>query len=334
MKKHEIDLSKFQLHTDLLIENIENKKTIDKKIIKNKDITITKVKLNSNIDNKKKGNYITIEFQDITDSTNRKNIEKTLTKYLKEILIQNDIKEKDSCLIVGLGNIDSTPDSLGPKTLTNILVTNHLFEYGNVEEGFRRVSILEPSVMGKTGIETIDIVNSIAKNYDFIIVIDALASGSIERLNKTIQITDTGIHPGSGVGNKRKEISQNTTNKKVIAIGIPTVVDAATIVTDTIKYLYKNYTYTKENINKPSNKLTFGNINYNKKNISVNENTKKELFGIIGDLNNEELKQLFFEVLSPIGYNMMVTTKEIDFEIDLLSKILGNSINNTLHEKI
>ena len=327
MKKHEIDLSMFQLHTDLVIENTKIKNNIDKKIIKNKDITITKVKLN-----KKQGNYITIEFKDITDKKNREEVKSVFVKYLKKIIEENDIKENDKCLIVGLGNIDSTPDSLGPKTLKNILVTNHLFEFSNVEEGIRKVSIIEPSVMGKTGIETIDIINSISKNYDFIIVIDALASQSIERLNKTIQITDTGIHPGSGVGNKRKEISKNTTNKKVIAIGIPTVVDAATIVSDTIKYLYKKYTYTKENINKPSNRFTYGNINYNK-DIEVKQEIKKELFGIIGNLDDVEIKQLFCEVLSPIGYNMMVTTKEIDYQIELLSKVLAQSINKALHKK-
>lgn len=331
LKKHEIDLSMFQLHTDLIIDNIENNKNIIKNTIKEKEIKITKVKLKNNIENKKKGNYITIEFKDATDSYNRENLKNIFIKYLKEILKKNKIKPEDKCLVIGLGNRESTPDSLGPKTLNNILVTNHLFDLENVDKNYRRVSIFEPSVTGKTGIETSELIKTISNNYDFIIVIDALASKSIDRLNKTIQMTDTGIHPGSGIGNTRKEISYETIKKRVIAIGIPTVVDAVTIVTDTIKYLYQKYSYTKENINKPSNRLTYGNRDY-KNNIEINENIKKEIFGLIGTLNEDEIQQLFYEVLTPIGYNMMVTTKEIDYQIEILSKVIGEGINKSLHK--
>ena len=172
-------------------------------------------------------------------------------------------------------------------------------------------------------------------NPDLIIAIDALASGSVERLNKTIQITDTGISPGGGIGNKRKEISYEEFGVKVIAIGVPTVVDAVTIVSDTINYMYKHYSYNKLNIKNPKNKLISAlNNNYLKENIEVEESDKKSLLGIIGNFKEEELRELIFEVLTQIGYNLMVTPKEIDFIIEILSDIISSGINNALHENV
>ncbi len=339
--KHEIDLSKYQLRTDLAIEAIGNEQIdgIENKIENIDNIKITNVKVlkkGSEKINKKIGNYITIEFEDITDYNYKEKVKKIFTKYLKQMLANCQIDNNASCLIIGLGNDKSTPDSLGPITLNNILVTNHLFVYGNVEEGFRRVSAVAPGVMGQTGIETSDLIKNIINsiNVDFIITIDALASQSIERVNRTIQMTDTGIAPGSGIGNKRKEISIETIGKPVIAIGVPTVVDAVTIVSDTINYMYQNYSYTKENIDKPISRLISGNVNYLKKKVEINDNLKKELFGVIGNLNDEEVKQLIYEVLTPIGYNLMVTPKEVDFIIEKLGDIIGNGINNALHKKV
>lgn len=338
---HGIDLSKYQLRTDLAIDAIGSKKIegIDSDIEELDEVKVTNVYVQesgSKIINKKKGNYITIEFNDITDYNNKEKVKEVFSNKLKELLKKIDIKDSDSCLIIGLGNDKSTPDALGPLTINNILVTNHLFIYGNVEEGFRKVAAISPGVMGTTGIETSDLITGIIKttNPDFVIVIDALASQSIERVNRTIQMTDTGIHPGSGIGNKRKEISLETIGKKVVAIGVPTVVDAVTIVSDTINYMYKHFSYTKENINKPSNKLVTGNVNYLKKNIQVDKDLKQELFGMVGSLNDEEVKQLIFEVLTPIGYNLMVTPKEVDFEIEKLCDVIGNGINRALHNNI
>ncbi len=341
MMNHEIDLSRYQLRTDLAIDTIGSKKIegIDSKIEEYGDIKVTNVYVNdsgSKIINKKIGNYITIEFNDITDYNNKEKVKKILSDELKKLLAKLKISDNASCFIIGLGNDKSTPDALGPLTINNILVTNHLFLYGNMEKGFRRVFAMMPGVMGQTGIETSELITGVIKtvNPDFVIAIDALASQSIERVNRTIQITDTGIHPGSGIGNKRKEISFETLGKKVIAIGVPTVVDAVTIVSDTINYMYKHISYTKENINKPSNRLTSGNVNYLKKDIQVDEEFKQELFGMVGSLTEEEVKQLIFEVLTPIGYNLMVTPKEVDFEIEKLSDIIGNGINRALHNNV
>ena len=336
--KHEIDLSKYKIRTDLAIE--VTPKNIEIKTEKIDDIKINKVYIDKETSkeiNKKIGNYITIEFEDITDKDNKEKIKKVFTKKLKNILEKQNIKEKDPCLVIGLGNRMSTPDALGPKTVDNILITNHLYELGLLGENYRRVSALTPGVMGTTGIETSDIIKSVTKETKpkFILIIDALASSSLERVNKTIQITDTGINPGSGIGNTRKEISKDILNIPVIAIGVPTTVDAVTIVTDTINYLTKYYTYTRKNINNPMNKLIIkGNINYLKKDIKIETEEKQKLLGLIGNLNEEETRTLINETLTPIGYNFMVTPKEIDFIIENLSEVIGKGINETLHKSI
>jgi spore protease len=336
--KHEIDLSKYKIRTDLAIE--VTPKNIEIKTEKIEDIKINKVYIDKETSkkiNKKTGNYITIEFEDITDKDNKEKIKKVFIKELKNILEKQNIKDKDQCLVIGLGNRMSTPDALGPKTVDNILITNHLYELGLLGENYRRVSALVPGVMGTTGIETSDIIKSVTKEIKpkFILIIDALASSSLERVNKTIQITDTGINPGSGIGNTRKEISKDILNIPVIAIGVPTTVDAVTIVTDTINYLTKYYTYTRKNINNPMNKLIIkGNVNYLKKDIKIETEEKQKLLGLIGNLNEEETRKLINETLTPIGYNFMVTPKEIDFIIENLSEVIGKGINETLHKSI
>ncbi len=333
--EHSIDLSKYQIRTDLAIESIKNIKGISEEVIE-ENIKITKVSVDdktSKLINKKKGNYITIEFEDVTDIANYEKVKKKFINELSNLLNILKIDKKASCLIIGLGNSKSTPDSLGPLTVNNIIVTNHLFELDELSNDYRRVSVLIPGVMGQTGLETSDVISSIVNKFnpDFLIVIDALASQSIERVNKTIQITDTGIHPGSGIGNSRKEISFETLNVPCIAIGVPTVVDAITIVSDTINYMHKHYTYSKLNINNPTHKLMVTKPNYLKEKIPVNKKDKETLLGIVGTLEENEIKQLLFEVLTPIGYNMMVTPKEVDFLIEKLSNLIGNGINETLH---
>lgn len=338
--KHEIDLKKYNMRTDLVKEVIPEKLDgIIKTITKQDNITITDITILEEASikiNKKAGNYITIEFDDVTDYNNKEKVKEIFSIHLKKLLNKINIKKNDSCLIVGLGNDKSTPDSLGPNSINNILVTNHLFEIGEIEKGFRKVSAIAPGVMGQTGIETSKIVLSLIKTLkpDFVLVIDALASQSLERVNKTIQMTDTGIHPGSGVGNSRKEISKEVVDIPVIAIGIPTVVDAVTIVSDTINYMYKHYSYSKQNVGNPMNKLFFNTPNYLKKDIKVDKYDKEKLFGIVGSLTDNEIKQLIFEVLTPIGYNLMVTVKEVDFIMEKLTDIIGNGINMALHDKV
>ena len=167
---------------------------------------------------------------------------------------------------------------------------------------------------------------------DFIIAIDSLCAIDISRLNKTIQITTSGITPGSGIGNDRCELSFETLNTKVIAIGVPTVVDSVVIVADTIKYILKKISYLKNNNNKLDKLKPINKINYLNTNKELDNNEKKEVLGYIGLLNNTELKSLIWEVLSPIEANMIVTTKEIDFIIDKLSKLICEGINKVIHD--
>lgn len=334
---HQIDLKRYQIRTDLAIEAIDKSLTTDIKMYDN--IKVTKIDLdeeNGQKIGKKRGKYLTIEFEDITDYDTKEKIKNVFCNTLNELLISLNLNEHSSCLIVGLGNDKSTPDALGPLVINNILVTGHLFALGSVEEGFRNVMAFAPGVTGKTGIETSDIIISVVKkiNPNFVIIIDALAGQSINRVNKTIQMTDTGIHPGSGVGNSRKEISSTTLGIPVIAIGVPTVVDAVTIVGDTINYLYQHYSFTKSFSKNPLSKLTTNNVNYLRHKIDENPEERANLLGLVGKLKDDELRQLLFEVLTPIGYNLMVTPKEVDFMMEKLSDIIGNGINRALHSKI
>ncbi len=337
--KNRINLNKYNIRTDLIIDNNIKTNYLKKKEINN-NLSITTINVNKKLSkelNKKTGTYITLEFIDITNHSDRIIIQKNLTTELTKLLKKLKIKPNDECLIIGLGNKSSTADSLGPNTIDKIMVTRHLFELNaNVSKGIRSVSAITPGVMANTGIETYDIITSLIQkiNPKFLIVIDALASSSITRINKTIQITDTGIHPGSGIGNNRKEINKETIGIPVIAIGVPTVVESSIIVTDTINYILKHLSYIKNNYN--MNKLVLYPTNKNNYLKTINKEEPnnietKEISGIIGTLNNEEKKELITEVLNSIDYNMIVTPKEIDYLIDLLSKTISTSINNSLH---
>lgn len=330
---HEVDLKNQNIRTDLAIELLENEARCD-----DGDIKITDIKLTASEAKKigkKEGKYVTIEFRDITDYDNREKVKTVFIKELKKILEIQNIKDEDLCLVIGLGNSRSTPDSLGPLTVDKTLVTNHLYMYGHLEEGYRRTCSFTPGVTGETGIETSDLIKEVSKTVKpgFIIVIDALAASSTERVNKTIQITDAGINPGSGIGNKRKEISKDKLDIPVIAIGVPTVVDAASIVNDTINYMYHHFAYQKENYNKPKSKLSVG-VNYLKYKSKIEKEEKEKLLGMIGTLSAEETKELIYEILTPIGYNLMVTPKEEDFIVDKLSELISSGINEALHPKI
>ena len=334
---HRIDLKNVNIHTDLVIEQINDKNLIKEEVINN--IKISRVVMDkNNLLNKKEGNYITIELTDITNYEDRENVGKVLVNEIKDILNKNNIKDNYECLVIGLGNKKSTPDALGPMVIDNILVTRHLFELNaDVKEGIRKVSAIIRGVMGNTGIETLDIIKGIVDNVKpkFIIVIDSLCASSIERLNKTIQLTDTGIHPGSGIGNMRKEISKDTLGIPVIAIGVPTVVESVTIVNDTLEYMFMHLNYLKNNY-ETSKLVVKRNNNYldKIKSSKVSNEDKEILGGIIGSLDEEKKKDLISEVLNNINYNLIVTPKEIDFIIEKLANVISNSINNAINKEV
>ncbi len=218
---HIIDTKKMNLRTDLLIDSQE----IKNEIYTNNGVSLYRSKRNSYT-------FSTITFIDSTDSTQRKIIERLLTEELA-----NYIEPNSKVLIVGLGNRKSTPDALGPKVLDNILVTRHLFLMGEVQGDYSNVAIFEPSVYGNTGISSVELIKhtvDIVKP-DYTILIDSLCTSNESRLNKTIQLTDKGINPGSGVNNNRGELSKEILNSKVIAIGVPTVLDLESLILNILK---------------------------------------------------------------------------------------------------
>lgn len=228
--KNKINLNSINLHTDLALDIIE-KTDVKYNKKKLKGINITEVDIDNNstkIINKDIGKYVTLEFSDITDIDSRENLIKALSLELNKFI---KVSKDDLVLVVGLGNILSTPDSLGPKVIEHILVTNHLYELNVLESNYSRVATLIPDVRAKTGIESFDIISSVIDRIkpSLVIIIDSLASTSLNRLNKTIQITDTNITPGSGIGNARKTLSKKSLGVNTVSIGVPTVVDLESI---------------------------------------------------------------------------------------------------------
>lgn len=311
-------MNKLTFRTDLAYEEIgkisnEKLKGVQTKELFYNNIKVIETKVNEKHDDrltKTPGLYYTIDLQllNINDSKTQEDIIKALSNVLVNLLKKKNLLDK-KVMVVGLGNINVTPDSLGPYTLDNIIVTRHLFTNDIISEGYSEVSGYSPGVMGTTGIETYDIIKGIFDKAptDFVIVVDALASLDTNRVNKTIQITDTGISPGSGVGNKRKEISHQTLNVPVIAIGVPTVIDAVTLSNDILEKVI-------EHINKSLNSL--------------------ENLGVLSKITFEERKFLIDEVIGDTVYNMMVTPKEIDEVIEDYGKIIASSIDIALHKKL
>lgn len=334
---HEIDLEKYEIRTDMLVDLTDEDKKQYKQDVSYKDgIKISWLNLDSeNKLNKPAGNYLTLEFEDVTDTDN---LNKVQMVFKEELLKMLDLlgydKTKKTC-VIGLGNKNSTPDSLGPLVADKIIVTKHLFDMNeSVDQRFSYVSAFYPGVTGQTGIETSDFIKAVVDKTkpDFVIVIDALSSSSISRVNKSIQVTDSGITPGSGVGNKRKEISENTLGVPVVAIGVPTVTSATVIVADTINYMIKNFAYNKKLSDKKINKFINKPVNYLKKDVDITNDDKKTFLGLVGTLSFDELSKLVYEVLTPIGYNLMVAPKEVDFVIDKLSDLISFAVNNTIHD--
>ena len=275
----------------------------------NSKIKIERVKiLDENGENaigKPIGTYVTIDVKDLKIATEEE-MEKAgevLTKELKNI-VDKHIGSQDEVLVVGLGNIYVTPDSLGPKVINEIEVTRHIINYmpQYVKEGTRKISAISPGVLGTTGIETVEILKGIVDNIHpkLIIVIDALASRSIERISSSVQISDTGIVPGAGVGNRRSEISIKSLGVPVIAIGIPTCLETAVLVNDSLNlFIEKLQDEAKSN---------------------------DYLNSIKNENNYEEIKQ----ILMPRDYNLIVTPKEIDGLIENMKDIVAMGINNSL----
>lgn len=271
------------------------------------DILITKVKITSDIAaenlNKAKGEYITLEAQKLKDNDEEfnKRVSNKLATLIKEI---SNLKLDDTVLVVGLGNWDITADALGPKVVSQIELTRHLIEYvpEYVKEGTRPICAISPGVLGTTGIETGEIIKGIVEKVspDILIVIDALASRKMNRINTTIQISNTGIVPGSGVGNARNAITKETMGVPVIAIGVPTVVEAAVIASDALELFVEK--------------------------LKQDETSKQ----VLEDLSEKYTYQEIKSALLPKDYNFIVTPKEIDELIENVSFVIAEGINEAL----
>lgn len=263
------------------------------------------------------GDYITIEMpsrfygeQKIYEEMCR-----VCAKELKTLTDKFLSRDDDVILVVGLGNQNITADALGPKVISSLMITRHLKEYvpDEIQKGVRSVCGIVPGVLGLTGIETGEIIRGITDRIKpkLVIAIDALCSRKMERVNTTIQIADTGITPGEGVGNKRQGLNRETLGIPVIAIGVPTVVDAATIAGDTLDMLVD--AANGEN--------------------AIKDKPTARILRIIGDMADEKY-ELIREVIRPEFGSFIVAPKDVDTIIDDISSVVANGINIAVNEGI
>lgn len=308
------------IYTDLAIESREiyqeeNKTEIEGvavDVVEEKNHSVTTVKVmndkGSSIIGRPIGTYITIEVPNLNKATEDLKDEVSI-EFSKVLLSLLKGLKKDKVLIVGLGNWNISSDALGPKVIDRVLVTRHHFINYNKEsdESMANVAAMSPGVLGITGIETFDIVKGIVDKIqpDLLIAIDALSSRKMERISTTIQITDVGITPGSGVGNHRTGLSKEALGVPVISLGIPTVVNAATMVNDTMDLI----------IGALKNESEIG----------------KEFYSLLEELSDHDKYSLIEEVLNPFMGNVIVTPKDINVLIDDLSIIIANGLNIALH---
>ncbi|WP_297634621.1 GPR endopeptidase [uncultured Clostridium sp.] len=304
------------IRTDLALEATENYKKMNEKemdgiIIEEKEtenVKITSIKVVNEEGSikigKPLGNYITVEISENTVYDPKLMEESAVIcgKILRKLI---GVEEEKTALVVGLGNWKVTPDSLGPKVMEKIMITRHLKKImpEEFDEEINSVCAISPGVLGLTGIETVEIVKGLVQKIkpSVVICVDSLASRKIERINRTIQISDAGISPGAGVNNKRMRIDEESLGVKVIAIGVPTVVDAATIVNDSMDLILEELSQMSER--------------------------DGEFYKMLSTIDKNEKSKLIKSLLKPYLGDLMVTPKEVDLVIDGFSKIISKSIN-------
>lgn len=317
-------IEKYSVRTDLALEQKERFESdnvevpgvvLEEDYDEEREIRITTVKIETENGaktmGKPVGTYITMEAPNMTvpDEGYHEEISGELLKQMKQFVKPGE--EDYSVLVVGLGNRKVTPDALGPYVVDNLNITRHIVrEYGKYAMGkdqVQLVSAIVPGVMGQTGMESVEIIRGIVNETkpDLIIAIDALAARSSRRLNSTIQIADTGINPGSGVGNHRNAITRETVGVPVIAIGVPTVVDAATIVNDTMENLIEAL---------------------------ENSETLRGVGVVMQGYNAAEKYELIKELISPHLNGLFVTPKDIDETVKRISYTISESLNMLFSE--
>jgi len=309
------------IHTDLAIESaaVIDPKIRDAKesgisanVFEKNNICVTEVKItNKNGEKavgKPIGKYVTIEVPGLRDSISSvcENTRKMLTDELKKFI---DLDKNHTVLVVGLGNRFVTPDALGPKVIDKLLVTRHLYGVlpDEITKNMHSLCAVAPGVLGITGIETGEIIKGIAEKIkpDIIVAIDALASHKTSRISTTFQISDTGIVPGSGIGNKRYALNKKNIGVPVIAIGVPTVIEAVAVANDAIDMLIEA--------------------------VRENADESSEIYKSVSAFDNEKRYEIISGLLSPSGSDLIVTPKEVDSLIDEVSEIIADSINEAVN---
>lgn len=316
-------VEKYKIRTDLAMEQKERFESdhvevsgvvLEEEYDEEKEVKITTVRIETENGakamGKPVGTYLTLEAPNMADADEgyHREISETLAGFLEKYMKDTEENQEKgySVLVVGLGNREVTPDALGPYVVDQLNVTRHIVqEYGRYavgKGGSRIVSAIVPGVMAQTGMESAEIIRGIVNETtpDLIMVIDALAARSTKRLNRTIQISDAGIHPGAGVGNHRSEITKDTMGIPVIAIGVPTVVDAATIVNDTME----NFITALET-----------------------SETLKGVGVVLQGYNSAEKYELVKELIAPHLNGMFVTPKDIDDTVRRISYTISEAMN-------
>ncbi len=313
-------IEKYSIRTDLALEQKERFEAdnveipgvvLEENYDEEREIRVTTVKITTEngarIMGKPVGNYITLEAPRLAvpDDDYHKEIAEEVERFLCQLLP----KEKKDCsiLVAGLGNRQVTPDALGPYVADNLNITRHIVkEYGKYAMGKERADLLSaivPGVMGQTGMETVEIIRGVVKETkpDLVIAVDALAARNSRRLNRTIQLSDTGINPGSGVGNHRNAITKETVGVPVIAIGVPTVVDAATIVSDAMENLIQ---------------------------AMETSDTLKGVGVVLQGYSAAEKYELVKELITPHLNGMFVTPKDADETVKRISYTISEALNH------
>lgn len=328
-----LDLRDYSVRTDLAVESKEIAETVyggpvpglNEQTEEQDGIRITRLDITNDAAarriGKMIGHYITLEVPALRsqDTELQERVAAAFAREFNHFLSKIHIGNKAKVLIVGLGNWNVTPDALGPLVVENVLVTRHFFELtpDQVDPGYRDVSAVAPGVLGITGIESSEIVQGIVDRTkpDLIIAIDALASRSLERVNTTIQIADIGIHPGSGIGNKRRGITREILGVPCIAIGVPTVCYASTIVNNAFDLMK---THFSQEIGSAAGQ----------------QGQTRQIMGLLSELSENERLGLVKEVLEPLGHDLIVTPKEIDEFIEDIANVIASGLNIALHEAV
>ena len=299
-----------------LVETAEEITGIDASEMEKDGITVSRIRVKDEIGAQKigkpVGNYITLFLPEIQymDKDMYEQVCKTIAEELQGLL--NTSSSDKPILIIGLGNRFITSDSLGPAVIDRLMITRHLFSYApeTLSDNLSSVCGIAPGVLGITGIETGEIIAGVCKKVDpcAVICVDALAARSLDRITRTVQICDTGILPGAGVGNNRKEISKKTLGVPVLAVGVPTVVDAATITHDTLNLVI-------DNLMQASNK-------------------EEPFYKMLKGLDEDNRYNLIKDSVSRAMPSFYTTPKEIDLLIGKTAEVVANGINFALHDGI